>query len=131
MISVPRATRPDCSRIRRLDLETGAARRAPDPCLARSGPAAHHLDAVGDHERRIEADAELADQPLAILGLGQPADEGARPRPRDGPEVVDHLLPVHADAGVGDGQRAGLDVGLMRITSAPPSPSSSGFAMAS
>ena len=72
-----------------------------------AGLPARHLDAVGHHERRVEADAELADQAGAVLGLGEPAQEGARAGAGDGAEVVDQLLAVHADAGVGDRERAG------------------------
>ena len=88
-------------------LEAGAARRAPQPRFARPRPAARDLDPVRDHEGGIEADAELADEPRSVLGLGEPAHEGARAGAGDGAEVVDQLLAVHADAGVGDRQRAG------------------------
>jgi hypothetical protein len=37
--------------------------------LAASAPG-EHLDAIGDHERRIEAHAELADQARAFRALG-------------------------------------------------------------
>ena len=93
------------------DLEAGAAGGPPDPGLAGAGTTARHLDAVGDHEGGIEADAELADQAGAVLGLGEPAHERARARSRDGAELVDQLLAGHADAGVGDGQGAGRLVG--------------------
>ena len=91
-------------------LEAGAARRAPHPRLARPRPAARHLDPVRDHEGGIEADAELADEPGAVLGLGEAAHEGARAGAGDGAEVVDQLLAVHADAGIGNRQRAGAGV---------------------
>ena len=57
---------------RRRDLEAGAARRSARP-RPRSLPARRlvDLDAVRHHEGRIEADAELADQAAAVLGLGQ------------------------------------------------------------
>ncbi len=97
-------------RARGLDLEAVAAGRAPDPDLVRSGAAADDRDPVGDDERRVEADAELSDQTGAVLGLRQPAEEGARARARHGAEIVDQLLPVHADAGVAD--RQGLRLGV-------------------
>ena len=51
-------------------------------------------------------------RPDPSLDLSQAAHECARPRAGDGAEIVDQLLPVHAEAGVGDGQRPGLGVGL-------------------
>ena len=42
---------------------------------SRPGAAAGDDDAIGDHEGGIEADAELADQAGAVLGLGQAATE--------------------------------------------------------
>ncbi len=97
--------------VRRRDLEALPARAAPDPSLGRTRAAARHLDAVGHHEGGVESDAEPADQPCPVLGLREPADEGARPRARHRAEIVDQLLPVHADAGVADGERAGGRVG--------------------
>ena len=55
----------------RGDFKPAAARGRPDPDLIRTGPAAGDDDALGDHEGRIEADAELADQIGAVLGLGE------------------------------------------------------------
>ena len=79
-----------------------------DPGLAR-----RHLDPVGDHEGGIEADAELADQAGPVLGLGggQRRAERAGAGAGDGAQVVDQLLPAHADAVVGDQQGAGVLVG--------------------
>ena len=78
-----------------------------------AGLARGDLDPVGDHEGGIEADAELADQagPLLRLRLGQRCAEHARAGAGDGAQVVDQLLPRHADAVIGDQQRAGLLVG--------------------
>ena len=74
-------------------------------------------DLVGDHERRVEADAELADQLFRrrrVLGFLQllPDLRGARLRQRA--DQVDHLVARHADAVVGDreGARFGVDVDL-------------------
>ena len=51
-----------------------------------------------------------------LSGLGrQPLEERARARAGDGAEIVDQLLLVHADAVVGDGQRAGALSASMRI----------------
>ena len=52
---------------------------------------AGHRDAVGDHEGGIEADAELADQPGAVLGLGQPRQKRLGAGARDGAEIVDQV----------------------------------------
>ena len=97
--------------IGRRYLEAGAAGRGPHPGLGRAGAAAGHLDAVGDHEGGVEADAELADQAGPFLGLGQALQEGPGAGAGDGAEIVDQLLAVHADAGVGDRERAGRLVG--------------------
>ena len=104
---MPRGVRPDAS------ASAGAISKPAPPeevqvqVSVRAGLAARDGDLVRDHERRIEADAELADQAAAVLGLVELADEGAGAGAGDGAEVVDQLLPVHADAVVGDGQRAG------------------------
>ena len=83
----------------------------PDPDFFRAGAAADHLDAVGDHEGGIETDAELADQRGALLAFREALDECARARAGDGAEIVDQLLPIHADAGIGDGERPRLGIG--------------------
>ena len=110
-ISVPRVTRAGILLAGRRDFEPAAARRRPGPDLVRPGAAAGDDDAIGDHEGRVEADAELADQAGAVLGLGQAGQKGFGAGTRDGAEIVDQLLPVHADAAVDHGKRAGLLVG--------------------
>jgi hypothetical protein len=92
----------------RLDLVRPLAVRIPAHAfgvrsLAQDG------DAVGDDERGIEADAELADE-LGVLGgiAAQPLEEFLGARTGDGPQVVDDLRLGHADAVVLDGQRAGF-----------------------
>ena len=80
-----------------------------------AGPAGHQLDPVGGHERRVEADAELADelqQGLLGLGLLEALDQLLAAGAGDRADVVDHLLAAHADAVVGDRQGAGPGVGL-------------------
>ena len=109
------------------DGEAALAVRRPTPRLARSSTPARHLDLVGDDERRIEADAELADQRdvaapafdvlwavlMAVaLVLGKLLGERGRAGSRDGAEVIDQVLARHADTVVGDGQGARLGVGL-------------------
>jgi hypothetical protein len=68
-----------------------------------SGAAGGQRHAVGDDERRVEPDAELADQ-VGVLRLvaGERLEELARARLRDRADVADHFLPRHADAVVGD-----------------------------
>ena len=74
-----------------------------------AGAAGAQRDLVGDDEAGIEADAELADQ-IRILGLiaGQLLHELAGAGTGDGADVINDLLPVHADAVVGDGDGAGV-----------------------
>ena len=120
--SVPRATRLAALRGRR-HLEALAARERHAHVSPVPGTPARHLDVVGHHERRVEADAELADQARAVLGLGELWRERLRARARDGAEIVDQLLRGHADAGVGDRQRAGLLSGRMRTARARRRPS--------
>jgi hypothetical protein len=90
-----------------LERELAVAARGP----ARPGglARAHRLDddPLGDHEARVEADAELPDQlGRAPAGLAQRLEELARPRARDPAEVGRRLLARHADAVVGDGDAA-------------------------
>ena len=91
----------------RRDFKPAAARGRPDKDLIGTGAAAGDDDAIGHHERRIEADAELADQIGAVLGLGEAGEKGFGAGACDGAEIVDQLLPVHADAAVDDGKRIG------------------------
>ncbi len=51
----------------RRDGEGALAVRRPAPCLVRPGAARVDDDIVGDHEGRVEADAELADQRGSFL----------------------------------------------------------------
>ncbi len=74
-------------------------------------------DLVGDHERRVEADAELADQALrrlrvlGLLDLGQQAGGAGL---GDGADQVDDVLAAHADAVVPHRQGPGRLVDLQR-----------------
>ena len=89
-----------------------AIRDPADAIGGSAGRAGLHGHRVGDHERGIEADAELADQPRrvrVVLGLHRIHKRlGARLRHRA--EQVDHLLAAHADAVVRNGQRLRLGV---------------------
>ena len=82
------------------------------PCSGElAGAAGEHRHLVGDDERRIEADAELADQMrVLLLVAGELAEELARAGLGDRAEVRDDLVAAHADAVVGDGDRARLAV---------------------
>jgi hypothetical protein len=98
----------------RLDRERPLAVRLPtDAVLGLADGARDDRHLVGNHERRVEADTELADQfrPLADLLALQVLQEGARARLGDRAELVDDALARHADAVVGDGQRLGVLVG--------------------
>src|SRR5690606_41569497 len=62
--------------------------------------------------RSIEADAELADQGHVLGGVAaQLRNEFTGARAGDGAEIGDQLVPAHADAAIGDGERAGGLVG--------------------
>src|SRR5690606_28888149 len=75
--------------------------------------AGEDLHALGDDERGIEPDAELADElRVLLLVAGEPREELGRPRAGDGAEVLDRLRPAHADAVVDDGDRARVLVRL-------------------
>ncbi len=70
------------------------------------GLARHHFDAVGHDERRVEPDAELADELRVLLLIaGEAAEEFRRAGAGDGAEVAHGLLARHADPIVGDAQR--------------------------
>src|SRR5262245_13158740 len=89
-------------------LKARAPRGAPNPYLARPSPPARHLDLICDHEGGIKADTKLTDEAGAILGLRDPAHEGARARAGDGPEIIDQLLPIHTEPRIGHGQGTAL-----------------------
>ena len=75
-----------------------------------------HGHLVGGHERGVEPDAELSDElgrgrGILLLRLLQFGEESARTGMCDGAEVFDQFFLRHADAVVGDRQRAGGLVG--------------------
>ena len=84
-----------------------------DHCQASSLPAWRviDVDAVGDHEGRIEADAELADELGVVLGGLEPFQEGARAGARDRAQRLGHLVAAHADAVVLDGEALVVRIG--------------------
>ena len=65
----------------RRDRERAGPFRLPLPARLLGVAAGAHPHAVGDHERRVEPDAELADQRQVglLLALGAPAPSGTRP----------------------------------------------------
>nr|WP_293274031.1 hypothetical protein [Nannocystis sp.] len=76
-----------------------------------------HVDAVGDHEGAVEADAELADEVevglLAALLLGPGAlEEVEGAGVGDGAEVKGDLVAGHADAVILDDEDAALLIGV-------------------
>ena len=106
--------RAACGLLDGLDRVLAFARALPLHAVVggQAGAARQQRDAVGDDEGRIEADAELPDQ-VGVLGAvgGELLDELARAGLGDRPDLVDHLLPRHADAvvGHGDGPRGSID----------------------
>src|ERR1700758_5892649 len=71
----------------------------PPPTLPLTGLPASHLDRLGNHKRRIEADAELADKAHILTGVtGELADKGGGAGPRDRAEIFDKLLSINTNA---------------------------------
>src|SRR5215203_1485995 len=68
---------------------------------------------IGDHKSRIEADPELTDELRTLNSLCglHSVHESLSARACDGAEALDHLLPVHPDAVIFDGQAAVLAIG--------------------
>lgn len=76
-----------------------------------------HGDLVGDHERRVEADAELPDQTFrscGVLGLLDLLQQAGGAGLGDGADQLNEIVAGHADAVVPDGQGAGVLVDLQR-----------------
>ena len=97
---------PCCGALGGLDLEAGLAVAGPPPGAFFGGFPRNHLDAVGDHEDAVEPDAELADQVGVAFGVSrQIGEEILRARARDGAQMLDQILVVHADSVVADGER--------------------------
>jgi hypothetical protein len=78
-----------------------------------AGAAGEDRDLVGNHECRVEADAELADQFRVVLVLAalQQLEELLGPRVGDGTEGLGGLVAAQADAVVAHRQGAGLGIG--------------------
>ena len=99
-----RAARRRLVRVAGGDRELALAVGGPHPGLVAAGPPGQHVDPLGHHEGRVEADAELADQLGASVALARldPLHEGAGSRAGDGAEILDQLVAAHADAVVVD-----------------------------
>ena len=94
----------------------------PGPGFLPASPPRLDIDPIGDHESRIEADAELADQlrrlgarpafarvfHVACVGGLQFFEKGAGAGTRDRAECKHEIVGIHADAVVGDRQRLGV-----------------------
>src|SRR6185295_10648319 len=99
-----------CAFGHRLDgvLALASAFPADSVLWRQAGAPGYESHAVGDYERRVEADAELADE-VRIVGTfrRETGKELARPRPGDRPDVLCCFLERRADAVVGHGDGAG------------------------
>ena len=72
----------------------------------------HHRDVVGDHKRGVEPNAELTDDVGILRVIPKLLFELEGPGGGDDAQVVVKILPVHADAVVRDGEKAGILVRL-------------------
>ena len=103
---------PSCRLGALLDRELALAVGDPAPTLGVANLAALHLNRLGDHECRIEADAELADQAHIFAGVArQLIDKSGGPGPRDRAEIFDEFVSIHADAIIDHRQGPGRFVG--------------------
>src|SRR4029453_10190547 len=89
-----------------------------------AGTARIDVDAVGDDEGGVEADAELTDElRVLLLVAGHAGEELGGAGLGDRAEVLDRLVAAHADAVVGDrgGARRGIRVAADDELAAPVS----------
>ena len=101
-----------------LDRVRARACRFPPRRGGLAGLAGQQGDLVGHHERRVEADAELADEllggararSLGLFCLFQLATDIGRTRLRERADEVDDLVARHADPVVGDGECPGVGI---------------------
>ena len=97
----------------RRDGERALAVRRPAPGLVGPGAAGVDHDFVRDHERRVKADAELADEGRRFLArvIGRKlVEEGLGAGAGDRAEALGQVFAGHADAVVGEGQRLGVGI---------------------
>jgi hypothetical protein len=89
----------------------GLAAGRPAGPLALTGAPGHQRHLVRHHEAGVEADAELADEPLGtarVLGLPQLLQEGGRTGVGDGADELSDLVVRHPDAVVPHREGPGL-----------------------
>src|SRR5208283_5379339 len=96
-----------------LDGVTSPAVAGPEEALLQRPPRVRvHPDGLGHHERRIEPDAELADETGGLLvALAEGPQERLGARVRDRPQVLHQLGLRHPDPEVLDREGLGLVVG--------------------
>ena len=97
----------------RRDRESALAVRRPAPGLVRPCPVRIDGDFVRDHERRVEADAELPDERggfLAGVFRRKLVQEGLGARAGDRAKPLGQVFAGHADAVVREGQRLGVGI---------------------
>ena len=83
------------------------------PHVVQAKGARFDADFLGHHEGGIKPHAELADKiDLLAVGLGKLAEKGLGAGMGNGAQVGLQLAPVHADAGMGDGEGVCLFVKL-------------------
>src|SRR5918994_1324121 len=108
----PGAARGRVSELCGRDRVGAFAIRGPQPGFIASCPPRDDIHSVGDHENRIEADAELPYQRGAFASLrGLDAlHEGPGAGTRDCAERLGHFVAAHSDAVVLDGESARVGV---------------------
>ena len=97
-----------CFGFRRFQRILAVACRFPFIGFCFAGFARDDRHRIGDHEGRIKADAELANQVFvdaaAFLGFLQLFQKGLRARFSNGAQVLHELVFIHADAVIGNRQ---------------------------
>jgi hypothetical protein len=101
-------------------VRAGAVRRPAERARRVARAAAQHRHLVGDHERRVEADAKLADDVggarlvAALARLGQLLPKLLRAALANAPEQLHHFVARQSDAAVLNRQRALVKVARQR-----------------
>ena len=90
---------------RRFNLKAGLPVAGPLPGGVFAGFARNHLHLIGHHKSAVEADSELTDEVGIAPGItGEVVEEVFRAGSRDGTEVRNQVVLIHADTGVADGE---------------------------